>query len=278
MTPDRPSLERLDALELLAVELASAGGAQIASALTRTLSVRYKTEASGGLPARDPVSDVDRAVEEALRESIERRFPEHAVLGEELEARQPERPEFVWVIDPIDGTTNFLHGFPMFACSVGVLHRGEPVVGAVWCSTSHELRPGVYHGRPGGDVRFDGRALRQREPNSAVVSRLFGDPGRVEARADHQGRTTGSAALECALVAAGVLDSALFEHPRIWDVAGGIALVLASGRGVWSGARRLAPFASFVEPGEDARDLGILRGWGARVLLGAQEGLAATDS
>jgi myo-inositol-1(or 4)-monophosphatase len=264
------SPSRLDALEQVAVELASAGGAEIASALTRTLSVRYKTAASGSDPARDPVSDVDRAIEESLRVTLRDRFPDHAVLGEENDSLEPTDSEFSWAIDPIDGTTNFLHGFPFFACSIGVLHLGAPIAGAVWCATSHELRPGVFHGRPGGELRFEGRALRKREPNSAVLGRLFGDPGRIEARGDHEGRRTGSAAVECAFVAAGILDWAQFQGPRVWDVAGGIALVLASGRKVWVAEKDWEPFDGFAAPGADPRDPAVLRRWQARVALGAE--------
>jgi myo-inositol-1(or 4)-monophosphatase len=65
----------------------------------------------------------------------------------------------VWAIDPIDGTTNFVNGFPLFAASIGMLHRGCPVVGAIWCSTSYALRAGVYHARAGGALRFEGEPL-----------------------------------------------------------------------------------------------------------------------
>src|SRR5262245_26165146 len=222
----------LQELERAAFELAAAGGAEIAAALTRTLAVRYKTAATDVRRARDPVSDVDVAVEEAMRAEIARRFPGHACLGEEAGAGEGEA-DFVWVLDPIDGTTNFVHAFPLFACSIGVLHRGAPVAGAVWCSSSHELRAGVFHARRGGELLFENRALRVRPPSEHVISRLLGDPGRFEEKLEFDRRATGSAAVECAFAAAGILSSAVLRRPHVWDVAGGVALALAARKQVW---------------------------------------------
>ena len=134
----------------------------------------------------------------------------------------------MWAIDPIDGTTNFVNGFPLFAASIGVLHGGRPLVGAVWCSTSHALRAGVYHARAGGALCFEGEPLVL-EPNESVRRHLAGEP---RASADNSlpwdVRKTGSAAIECAFVAAGLLRVARFAQANIWDVAGGAALVRAT--------------------------------------------------
>ena len=89
---------------------------------------------------------------------------------------RPGRPhDCVWTVDPIDGTTNFVNGFPMFAASIGVLQRGRPVVGAVWCSTGHALRPGVYHASAGGKFRFENSDVTPKL-NPAVRRRLAGVP------------------------------------------------------------------------------------------------------
>src|SRR5688572_13261163 len=232
MDPRPDSASELDAIERTAFELAAAAGAELASALTRSLSVRYKTASSGRRKARDPVSDLDRAIEDQIRAELARRHPEHGFVGEE--SGSGDLHELTWTVDPIDGTTNYLHGFPLFACAVGVLRAGAPIVGAVWCSTSHELRPGVFHARAGGDLRFDNRALNRRQENTEVVSRLLGDPGRVAIELDFDRRSTGSAAIECAFVAAGILSSTLLRGPRVWDVAGGVALALAARKKVWT--------------------------------------------
>lgn len=257
----------LQEIERTAFELAAAAGTEIGAALTRTLAVRYKTAATDAHRARDPVSDVDLQVEAAMRAEIGRRFPDHATLGEEAGAEEGRDTAFVWVIDPVDGTTNFVHAFPLFACSVGVLHRGLPVAGAVWCSTSHELRPGVFHARRGGELLFENRALRVRPPSEHVISRLLGVPARFESKLEFDRRSTGSAAIECAFAAAGILSSAVLRRPHVWDVAGGVALALAARKEVWEqdagGWRSFEGFAEGEAPTAEA-----LRAWRGSLLLG----------
>ena len=60
------------------------------------------------------------------------RFPDHGIIGEEVSESADPDCEYVWVVDPIDGTSNFVNGFPLFASSIGVLHQGRPIIGAVW--------------------------------------------------------------------------------------------------------------------------------------------------
>jgi myo-inositol-1(or 4)-monophosphatase len=116
-----------------------------------------------------------------------------------------------------------------------VLFRGVPVVGAVWCSTSHKLATGVYHARMNGTLCFDNTPVAART-NPLVRRGLAGLSSSAAASfaaVPWDVRITGSAALECALVAAGLLRACRFERPNIWDVAGGIVLVRASGGEVW---------------------------------------------
>ncbi|HRC63395.1 MAG TPA: inositol monophosphatase family protein, partial [Dehalococcoidia bacterium] len=145
----------LEEIEAVAVELAHLAGAEIDSALGREIVVEYKSASKkGNVEPTNPVSEVDHAVEALVRERLALRFPGHGIIGEEVELQPDPTRDFVWVIDPVDGTTNFVNGFPLFAASIGVLHRGVPVAGAIWCSTGHELRSGVYHARAGGPLRF----------------------------------------------------------------------------------------------------------------------------
>ena len=219
----------LSEIEETALEFARLAGAEIKSALGRTLALRYKKSAPGAPAFRDPVSEVDHRVEVLIRARLADQLPEHEIIGEEIVEEQRREHDFVWAIDPIDGTTNFINGFPLFAASIGVLHQGRPLVGAVWCSTSHALRAGVYHARAGGALRFEGEPLVLKT-NEAVRRHLAGEP---QASADSSlpwdVRKTGSAAIECAFVAAGLLRVARFAQPNIWDVAGGVALVRATG-------------------------------------------------
>jgi myo-inositol-1(or 4)-monophosphatase len=245
-SPSRVVSSNIRDLEEAAAEFAALAGAEITSALGSIFKVRYKTGAADLKSLRDPVSEIDSHVEVMIRKHLAQCFPEHGIVGEELAEHEGIDPDYVWAIDPIDGTTNFVNGFPLFAASIGVLHRGLPIVGAVWCSISHALRPGVYHARIDGKLRFDGSDVTPKI-NAGVMRRLAGVP--VIANADEAGwetRKTGSAALECALVAAGLLEVASFASPNIWDVAAGVTLVKAGGGVVYEhkkeGWRRLEKF------------------------------------
>jgi myo-inositol-1(or 4)-monophosphatase len=255
--------DELRQIEQTAVELARLAGAEIVSALGRTLSVKYKTGTGPDDAAslRDPVSEVDQRVEALIRLRLGELFPDHGIIGEEM-ADAPAAPDSpVWAVDPIDGTTNFINGLPLFAAAIGVLHHGRPVVGAVWCSTSHALRSGIYHAYSGGPLSFDGAAIEV-GPNPAVRRRLAGEPYLDRgAEFPWETRKTGSAAIECAFVAAGLLEVARFEQPNVWDVAAGMSLVLASGRAIYE--RTDDGWAGFDGFGTDPRS------WRRGLVIGA---------
>jgi myo-inositol-1(or 4)-monophosphatase len=227
------ALSEADLLEIeaIAVELARLAAAEIQTALRRELVIRYKEAESrtGAARYRDPASEADERIEQLIRDRLADRFPEHGVVGEEMATLTGDPDAPVWVIDPIDGTANFVNGLPLFAASIGVMHRGLPVVGAVWCATSHALRPGVYHARAGGPLCFDELPLEQRR-HADLRRRLAADPSpAASSEQDWEMRKTGSASLECAFVAAGLFEVARFAHPHLWDVAAGLVLVAAGG-------------------------------------------------
>lgn len=264
----------LQAIERMAVELASLAGAEIVTALGSLMAVKYKSAAVEEGLWLDPVSEVDQRVETLIRARLAEHFPTHDIIGEEMEERPGRDHDFVWAVDPIDGTANFINGFPLFAASIGVLYRGRPVAGAVWCATSHRLRAGVYHAHAGGELCFDNEAAVP-QVNRAVRRGLAGVPHGGGEKGPWETRKTGSAAIECALVAAGLMRVAHFERPNIWDVAGGIALLLAAGREVrvqsaqsWMTLDRFEPVPG---TGGAAPDL---RHWRRALVVGAADAVA----
>jgi myo-inositol-1(or 4)-monophosphatase len=266
-----PSDAALLEIEETALELARLAGAEVQSALGRTLAIRYKKSAEGAPAFRDPVSEVDHAVEALIRARLAERFPEHGIIGEEVDEEESRAHDFVWAIDPIDGTTNFINGFPLFAASIGILHQGRPLVGALWCSASHALRAGVYHARVGGRLRFEGEPLTL-EANEAVRRRLAGEPWASSGEAlPWDDRKTGSAAIECAFVAAGLLRVARFARPNIWDVAGGVALVRATGGAVRTKAPQGWVALERFKAEGDEQCGSALRRWRRPVILGEPE-------
>lgn len=226
MADDMPDASALDAYEALAAEFARIAGAEIESSLKRVVAVQYKD----GNPdkAFDPVSEVDRHVETIVRERIGEAHPHHQVIGEEFGADAGDGTGIVWAIDPVDGTANFVNGIPLYSASIGVLHRGVPIAGAVWCAGTRKLGPGVYSARRGGALSLDGTPV-ETTPNPAVRRRMVGLPRATERVSGFDGRTLGSSAIECAFVAAGLLAGARFDAPSVWDVAGGLPLVFAAG-------------------------------------------------
>lgn len=268
MTGQPLSDAALAEMERTAIDLARLAGAEIQNSLGRSLSVRYKTGDDERAIYRDPVSEVDQRCEALIRDRLAELFPTHGILGEEMDPKRGETDEFIWAVDPIDGTTNFVNGFPLFAACVGVIHHRRPVVGAIWCAASHALRPGIYHAARGGPLCFEGEIIDPRA-NPAVRRRLAGEPSWAD---DVHGpwdvRKTGSAAIECAFVAAGLLSVARFERPNVWDVAGGIVLVEAAGLEVHTrGTGGWEPFDAF-EPDEDRPDF---RRWRQALVIGEPE-------
>lgn len=266
-----PTRDELHDIEHVAVELATLAGAEITRTLGSIFRVRYKPgQSAEKISLADPVSEVDGRIEKLIRARLAEVFPDHDIIGEEMIERPARNHGYVWAVDPIDGTTNFVNGFPVFAAAIGVLYCGRPVVGAVWSSISHALRPGVYYATDGGKLRFEGDDVTPKL-NPAVKRRLAGVPVVTSGDGDWDTRKTGSAAVECALVAAGLLQVARFAAPNIWDVAGGLTLLRAAGcdirrneNGRWL---RMEQFTPMTGPA-DTQDL---RYWRGSLIVGMPE-------
>lgn len=232
--------------------LAQQGGDILLDRFHASIEVSFK-----GQNAHDPVTEVDHAIEDLIRDEVHRHFPAHGVLGEERDNGGPGDAEIVWVIDPLDGTSNFINGIGLFACSIGVLHRGVPVAGALWLPSNRFLRPGVYHAQAGSGLMFNERPFGSDAPDLQPASRLSTVPagtGGVTGPAGRRfgiARTFGSTATELALAAEGSVQMALFDGSRIWDVAGGVALCIAAGRAVYTKSRRSdEPWRRFTRFGD----------------------------
>jgi myo-inositol-1(or 4)-monophosphatase len=272
-----PDENTLRAIEALALELARETGVIATAGLAREIEVDYKTESKvEGQAPRDPVSEIDRDVEALIRERVSERFPSHDTIGEEVELHPTDTDGYVWVIDPVDGTANFVNGYPLFCISIGVLHNGEPVVGAIWCASTHALHPGVYHAHRGGGLYFDSEPF---DPihDPGVRRKLSAAPGGSPGRArDWDNRVTGSAAIELAFVAAGIFQSASFGSVHIWDLAAGVLLVQEAGnQALIRRNDELVPLERFEVPTavKENREPS-LRDWRGLVVVGTDEAIA----
>ena len=270
-------------IESHAVELARGAGEILAGHFGRPLEVEFKDDKE-----RDPVTRADKAVQEYLVVGIARRFPEHGVLGEEAskEESESEAParDILWVLDPLDGTTNFMNGLPVFASSIGVLYRGWPIAAALYVPWPNGPGGFVLHCRKGGGCFADEEPVSVFETQEPVPNRLIGVPGyfgvanRFSKRlADKAGepRTTGSIAYELAMTARGVMQYAIFGAPRLWDAAGGVLAVMEAGGTVmtrFKGERRWHPVESLAPSWEQKTPtMKELRNWVAPMVAGNKQ-------
>lgn len=185
----------------------------------------------------DYVSEVDRLAEQEIIRTLRKAYPHHAVIGEETGSHGDN--EYEWIIDPLDGTTNFLHGVPHYAVSIALRHRGRLEVGVIYDPIRQEL----FTAHRGGGALLDGRRIRvsnRPDINGALVGTGF------PFRAQHHFpaymkmftaltekvsdlRRAGAAALDLAYVAAGRLDGYWEIGLQPWDMAAGVLLVKEAG-------------------------------------------------
>lgn len=238
---NQPSLATVELIHAAAVEIAREAGAALLAQYAGPLEVRFKSKRE-----TDPVTAADEAIEAHVRRAVAALFPEHGLLGEEG-ASAAENAEFLWVVDPLDGTANFANGLPLFAVSIAVLHRLEPVVGVLFTTFGPEGRPCLLHARRGGGLLRDGEPYTARTHALSRRARLSGVPAgfhrafglwRLRGKLPGETRSLGSIAVELGLVATGQLQYAIFGSPRLWDVAGGVLLVQESGGAVFVDVRR----------------------------------------
>jgi myo-inositol-1(or 4)-monophosphatase len=271
-TPYRPLFrQELSKLEEMAVALANLAGAEIITALGKMHAIRYKTVSADQSTWRDPVSEIDEHVEKLIRARLKDDFPDHDIIGEEMSETPNTDADFIWAVDPIDGTANFVNGYPLFAASIGLIYKNEPVAGAIWCSTSHTLRSGVYHAHRGGQLKFNSEIM-QRMANPLVRRGLAGVPVTPINKFPWALRKSGSAAIECAFTAAGLMQVAQFSSPNIWDVAGGVPLIKAAGGVVYS--RCKAGWSNFEKFNVQSPGADNLRRWNKCMIIGQQDAAA----
>ncbi len=222
----------------VATEAARVGGAILRRYFGRLASDTDVTEKQPG----DLVTVADRESEAAILAVLRCHCPEFEILAEES-GYQGDRGDWLWAVDPLDGTTNFAHGYPFATVSIGLLYRGEPVVGVVYDPFHDEL----FRGAIGQEAVCwsGGQARRLRPSTTAHLSQSLWVTGFAYDRrrvADNnyaefchfthltQGvRRSGSAALDLAYVAAGRFDGYWERGLSPWDLAAGAVLVRAAG-------------------------------------------------
>ncbi len=290
--PGSPDEALLKQIEDHATCIAREAGAILASHFGSSLDVQYKDEKK-----TDPVTNADKESQEYLEKAIAKRFPEHGILGEEQDGDDAEKEragkepakDIVWVLDPLDGTKNFLAGLPLFACSIGVMHLGVPIAGAVYLPWPAEGGGVVLHARKGGGAFSDDKLMSVVESDEPKGNGMVTLPGGFRMMFRFKKpmggkvgdvRMTGSIAYELAMVARGVTQFTVTTAPKLWDVAGGVLLVQEAGGIVMRGHRtrralgllpgiRWEPLEALVADWQSGKTtMKQLRDWSAITVLG----------
>ena len=214
------------------VEIATKAGNIIRKGFGSDFNIEYKTNES------NLVTDIDKASEELIVSFIKYKYPGHGILAEEG-GGQDEDAEYRWVIDPLDGTTNFAHGLPIFAVSIGVQKNGETIAGVVY----DVMRDIIYSAEKGKGAFANGSPIKVGKNDKLAHSVLVtGFPYNINENPDNAlGKFTalttasrgvrrlGSAAIDFCYVAQGVFDAFWEVHLHPWDVCAGMLIVEEAG-------------------------------------------------
>lgn len=216
-----------------AMEIAREAGALLANYFERRIGFELKGE-------YDLVTEADRASENLVVERLRSHFPSHSIVAEEGGGLQNSK-EYCWYVDPLDGTTNFAHGFPVFNVTLALEHAGELVAGCIFDPTRQEM----FAAERGAGAYMNNRRIRVSKVGKLEEMLVAtGFPSRRRhaninvhffyqlAMFTHGVRRAGSAALDLAYVASGRLDGFWEFNLNPWDVAAGILLIREAGGAV----------------------------------------------
>jgi myo-inositol-1(or 4)-monophosphatase len=228
---DLPSSERRQFIPF-AIDAARAAAVILLEKARKGFLVEYKA-------AVNLVTDADRAAEDCIVSAIHRSFPGHCVLAEEGGAMRTNGSPFQWIIDPLDGTTNFAHGFPFYSVSIGLEYAGTCVLGVVFDPVRNEL----FTAECGMGAFLNGTRIRvsrtdKLDQSLLVTGFAYDIRDNADNNLDHfarlslhaQGvRRTGSAALDLCYVAAGRFDGFWEVKLNPWDMAAGFVILQEAG-------------------------------------------------
>lgn len=214
----------------VAFDAAKAAGAIQLEGLNRQLRIETKRSPI------DLVTEVDKMCEAEIARRISARFPDHQLLAEEG-TTSGANPDYRWIVDPLDGTTNYTHHYPLFAVSIGLEYQGQVIVGVVYDALHNEM----FHTTLGGGAFLNGQPIRvSNVPELAKGLLCTGFPGDQSGNQTvlaawekislhcHGIRRDGSAALDLCYVACGRLDG-FWEALNAWDMAAAALLIREAG-------------------------------------------------
>ena len=191
--------------------------------LIRDFGEIEKLQVSKKGPA-DFVSNADIKVEKIIMDELKKARPNYSFISEEKGVEDNKDRDNTWIIDPIDGTINFLHGVPHFAISIALKSKNEIVSGLIYDPIKDEM----FFAEKDNGAFFNNQRIRVSNKNN-FQDCLFAVGGKLKIEPNFPNRKTGCAALDLAYVAAGRYDGYFQKEINIWDIAAGIVLVKEAG-------------------------------------------------
>lgn len=237
--------------------LATSSGETILPFFRTSLSIDNKSTSHDF----DPVTEADRAAEAVMRRLIKANFPQHGIVGEEFGSER-EDAEYVWVLDPIDGTKSFISGFPIWGTLIALLHQGIPVFGMMHQPYIGERFSGDngsarYHGPTGNRKLAVRRCATLQAATSFTTSPLLMNPADREAfhRVESQVRLTryGGDCYSYCMLAAGHLDLVVETELKPYDIAALIPIITGAGGIVTTWEGKPAQHGGRIVAAGDAR-------------------------
>jgi myo-inositol-1(or 4)-monophosphatase len=271
----------LEHIENSVVRAATEAGEFVSSRFGGILEITNK----GDIPGKDVVTDVDKAAQRLIADVMAETCPDHMLLGEEDPPDdEPAAADWLWVVDPIDGTTNFVNASAIHAVSVAALYRGIPVAAAIWIPWPNADGYMLMHARKGhgswiGDTQVN--VHKPSESGEPITGVLSARPGWIRRMFDvqkpldgHFGeiRVGGSACYEQFLVANGTMQYAITGFAKTWDFAAAILLVTEAGGKVTAlnSDRVFSHFDGWSKNyANDSATYGRIRKWGGLLLTGS---------
>ena len=172
----------------------------------------------------DFVSNADEKAEKIIIEELSKSRKKYSILSEEVGEINNSDTDNIWIIDPIDGTTNFLHGIPHFAISIALKSKNEIISGLIFDPIKNEM----FYAEKNNGAYFNNHRIKVSKKKK-IENCLFATGGKEEIKSNLNTRKSGSAALDMAYVAAGRYDGCFQDHLHLWDIAAGIILVKEAG-------------------------------------------------
>ena len=172
----------------------------------------------------DFVTNADIKAEKIIIEELEKARPSYSIISEENGIKKNKDEDNTWIIDPIDGTINFLHGIPHFAISIGLRSKNEIISGLIFDPIKDEL----FYAEKNNGAFFNNQRIRVSKKNK-INDCLFVSGNKIQGEIDLPLRKSGCAALDMAYVASGRYDGYFQNNLNLWDIAAGIILVQEAG-------------------------------------------------